>query len=75
MTVVRAREEKDWVAEAQEVLDKLAQALSGVGIVLPSLRLEHDRVSDDGPLLIDLGRCNLRVARELSEALERAGHE
>ncbi|WP_219636987.1 hypothetical protein [Streptomyces sp. AJS327] len=48
----------------------LGEALAEVGLELPSLGL--DPLSCTGPVprpLVDLGRCNLAVARELTVVL------
>jgi hypothetical protein len=56
--------------EAEDVRDELMAALHGVGVVLPSLRVEPVSYADEKPRpLVDLGRCNLRVARALAAAL------
>ncbi|MBA0053019.1 hypothetical protein E0L36_19715 [Streptomyces sp. AJS327] len=58
------------IAEAEVVRRELQEALSGAGVELPSLGL--DPLSCTGPVprpLVDLGRCNLAVARELAVVL------
>jgi hypothetical protein len=58
------------ISEADGALDALREALTAVGITLPSLRLHPGTWSDDsGSALIDLGACNLDTARKLSAAL------
>ncbi|MFD0315781.1 hypothetical protein [Streptomyces flavalbus] len=44
-----------------EVVVSLRKALRGVGVVLPGLRVDA--------ALVDLGRCNARVAERLASAL------
>ncbi|GAA3141368.1 hypothetical protein GCM10010521_29940 [Streptomyces rameus] len=57
---------------AEEAVERLRAALCGVGIVLPSLRVDPLSVSDEDPYaLVDLGRCNLGVASRLAVALSR----
>lgn len=63
----------DPVADAEAARDELRDALAEADILLPSLGL--DPVTYGGgflPPLVDLGRCNPRVARKLAAAL-RAG--
>ncbi|MFE6285658.1 hypothetical protein [Streptomyces sp. NPDC057877] len=45
----------------EEVVGSLRKALLGVGVVLPGLRVDS--------VLVDLGRCNTRVADRLASAL------
>ncbi|QPP10712.1 hypothetical protein G4Z16_14620 [Streptomyces bathyalis] len=58
-----------------EAVVKLQEALTDLGIVLPSLSI--DLLSCSRPLdprpLIELGRCNLETAAALTAALRRAG--
>ncbi|OLZ71483.1 hypothetical protein AV521_11135 [Streptomyces sp. IMTB 2501] len=55
---------------ADEAVDRLRVALRGVGIVLPSLRVDPLSTSDeDSYALVDLGRCNLGVASRLAAVL------
>ncbi len=62
------------IKEAEDVRDELCAALYGAGIVLPSLRLDPIGCADENPrLLVELGRCNLRTARELAAALRGEG--
>ncbi|GAA2383114.1 hypothetical protein GCM10010420_01410 [Streptomyces glaucosporus] len=60
---------------AEEAADELRKALHGVGVTLPSLRV--DLVSYAGevtdPPLVELGRCTPDTALRLAEALTRAG--
>lgn len=59
-------------SEARRALKSLKDALSYVGIVLPSLDMDHlSSLSPiDGPL-IELGRCRPDVALELAEVIRR----
>lgn len=58
-----------------EAVVKLQEALTDLGIVLPSLSI--DLLSCSRPLdprpLIELGRCNLETAAALTAALRRVG--
>jgi hypothetical protein len=51
-------------------LEELREALAGVGVLLPGLRLDPASFADgDGIPLFDLGRCNMTNAARLVEAL------
>jgi hypothetical protein len=57
---------------AEEAVERLRAALRGVGVVLPSLRVDPLSVPAEDPYaLVDLGRCNLGVASRLAAALSR----
>jgi hypothetical protein len=60
---------------AEEAVERLRAALHEVGIVLPSLRIDPVTGAQGDPYaLVDLGRCNLRVASQLAAVLRgRAG--
>ncbi|WP_299535458.1 hypothetical protein [uncultured Streptomyces sp.] len=59
------------VREAEDALMRLRKGLAGVGVHLPSLRLDPVSSAGNQPTpLIDLGRCNVEVAILLSKALE-----
>lgn len=58
---------------AGEAVERLRAALCRVGVVLPSLRVDPLSASDVHPYaLVDLGRCNIKVASRLAAALNRA---
>ncbi len=58
------------IKEAEDVRDELCAALFGAGITLPSLRVDPVGCADENPrMLLELGRCNLRTARELAGVL------
>jgi hypothetical protein len=58
------------VRSTQEVLESLRQALTGVGVVLPSLAVDPLTGAGDEPFpLVDLGRCNVRTAERLASVL------
>ncbi|MEU9763858.1 hypothetical protein [Streptomyces sp. NPDC047985] len=67
------------VRAAEEVVARLKEGFSGVGITLPSLRVDPvSCAGSDSVPLVELGRCNLDTALRLSAVLEgqgRAGHE
>lgn len=60
---------------ATEAVAELRDALTGAGVVLPSLGI--DLVACTRPIaphpLVELGSCNLATARALAAALRRAG--
>ncbi|MGW8381024.1 hypothetical protein [Streptomyces sp. ODS28] len=60
-------------AAAVQACQDLGDALRGAGIVLPSLRVDPVAFADRDPncQLLDLGRCNLPTARDLTAALTR----
>ncbi|QJT02471.1 hypothetical protein G9272_20890 [Streptomyces asoensis] len=58
----------------QEAVEQLRAALHDAGIILPSLRIDPVSGAHGDPYaLVDLGRCNLRVASRLAAALRGAG--
>ncbi|WWQ64176.1 hypothetical protein V2W30_13060 [Streptomyces sp. Q6] len=58
------------VEEAEETVEKLRAALAGVGIVLPSLGLDHGSIARTAPCpLVELGRCPVDVAARLAAVL------
>jgi hypothetical protein len=64
----RAAAEK--IKEAEDVRDELWAALHAAGITLPSLRVEPAAYADEWPRpLVELGRCNLQTARDLTAVL------
>ncbi|MFJ6431819.1 hypothetical protein [Streptomyces sp. NPDC091416] len=65
------------VRAAEELVARLRGGFAGVGVVLPSLRIDPVSCAGDEPVaLVDLGRCNLDTALRLTEVLEgkEAGH-
>lgn len=70
MTNLRAVDVHPLRQEAESALKDLKEALSALGITLPSIELDHLSLLGPhiGPL-IDLGRVNLDTARKLTEAL------
>ncbi|CAL9491690.1 hypothetical protein [Streptomyces sp. enrichment culture] len=54
----------------EEIVESLRDALAGVGVVLPSLRVDPVTAASEEPFaLVDLGRCNVRTAEQLTEVL------
>ncbi|WP_307680112.1 hypothetical protein [Streptomyces sp. V4I2] len=54
----------------EEVVELVREALVGVGIVLPSLRIDPVTGASDEPFaLVELGRCNVRTAERLASVL------
>uniref|UniRef100_A0AAU2VSA0 Uncharacterized protein n=1 Tax=Streptomyces sp. NBC_00008 TaxID=2903610 RepID=A0AAU2VSA0_9ACTN len=76
-TTDRRRVTAGRVLEAEEAVERLREGLAGVGITLPSLRVDPVSSAGSGPgVLIELGRCNLDTVRRLSGVLDgkAAGH-
>ncbi|MDL5202291.1 hypothetical protein [Streptomyces sp. ALI-76-A] len=56
--------------QTEEVVEQLREALVGVGLVLPSLRVDPVTGAGDEPFaLVELGRCNVRTAERLASVL------
>lgn len=54
----------------EEVVASLREALVGAGVVLPSLCVDPVTGASDEPFpLVDLGRCNVRVAEKLASVV------
>ncbi|MGW5130586.1 hypothetical protein [Streptomyces sp. NPDC004135] len=54
----------------EEIVESLRDALAGVGVVLPSLRVDPVTAASEEPFaLVDLGRCNVGTAEQLTEVL------
>ncbi|MCK8437977.1 hypothetical protein G3I77_34715 [Streptomyces sp. D2-8] len=54
----------------EEIVKSLRDALAGVGVVLPSLRVDPVTAASNEPFaLVDLGRCNVRTAEQLTDVL------
>ncbi len=74
MATARRHVDSERLKVAEEAADELREALHGVGVTLPSLRV--DLVSYAGetadPPLVELGRCTPETARRLAEVLARA---
>ncbi|GAA3844442.1 hypothetical protein GCM10022403_090420 [Streptomyces coacervatus] len=58
------------VRSTEEIVETLREALTGVGVALPSLRVDPVTGASDEPFaLVDLGRCNVRTAEKLASVL------
>ncbi|MER7839369.1 hypothetical protein ABTY98_26685 [Streptomyces sp. NPDC096040] len=54
----------------EEVVESLRRALKGAGVVLPSLCVDPVTGASDEPFaLVELGRCNVRVAERLASVV------
>ncbi|MFJ3304524.1 hypothetical protein ACIPSA_15650 [Streptomyces sp. NPDC086549] len=54
----------------EEIVESLRDALAGVGVVLPSLRVDPVTGASDEPFaLVDLGRRNVCTAEHLTDVL------
>lgn len=76
-TTERRRAAADGVREAEEAVARLREGLAGVGVTLPSLRVDPVSCAGEASaVLVDLGRCNLETALRLSGVLagKAAGH-
>ncbi|MET7437266.1 MULTISPECIES: hypothetical protein [unclassified Streptomyces] len=62
------------VRPTEEIVAELRAALAGVGVVLPSLRVDPVSGASDEPFaLVALGRCNVGTARKLAAVLRGRG--
>ncbi|MER6504265.1 hypothetical protein ABT218_34280 [Streptomyces sp. NPDC001455] len=80
MTTMERREAAEGkVRAAEDAVARLKEGFSGVGITLPSLRVDPVSCAGSDPTpLVELGRCNLDTALRLSVVLEAkgmAGHD
>lgn len=67
----RRRDAAARVRTAEDAVERLREGLAGVGVKLPSLRIDPVSCAGDEPSpLVDLGRCNLDTAQRLSAVLE-----
>ena len=58
------------IKDAEAARDELRDTLAAVGVVLPSHGLDNASLARDVPQpLVDLGRCNPGVVRQLAAAL------
>ncbi|MCX5341854.1 hypothetical protein OG315_18310 [Streptomyces atratus] len=79
-TTERRRTAEGRVRAAEDAVARLREGFTGVGITLPSLRIDPVSCAGNEPAwpLVDLGRCNLDTALRLSAVLEAqglAGHD
>ncbi|WP_405881484.1 MULTISPECIES: hypothetical protein [unclassified Streptomyces] len=64
------------VTSTEEVVAQLKAALEGVGVVLPSLRVDPVTGASEEPFaLVALGRCNVRTAVRLADVLRACATE
>ncbi|MFD9423835.1 MULTISPECIES: hypothetical protein [unclassified Streptomyces] len=66
------------VRMAEDVVARLKDGLGGVGVRLPSLRIDPVSCAGNEPApLVDLGRCNLDTALRLCQVLadKESGHD
>ena len=78
-TMERRKAAAGKVHAAEDAVARLKEGFSGVGITLPSLRIDPVSCAGNEPVpLVDLGRCNVDTALRLSVLLEaqgRSGHD
>jgi len=64
------------VRAVEDAVARLRESFSGVGITLPSLRIDPvSCAGTDAAPLVELGRCNLDTALRLSAVLEAVAEE
>ncbi|OKI98594.1 hypothetical protein AMK10_00925 [Streptomyces sp. CB02058] len=69
----RRKEAAGRVRAAEDAVERLRAGLAGVGVKLPSLRIDPVSFAGDEPNpLVDLGRCSVETALRLSVQLEAA---
>lgn len=69
----RRKEAAGRVRAAEDAVARLRAGLAGVGVKLPSLRIDPVSCAGNEPTpLVDLGRCSLETAMRLSVQLETA---
>ncbi|MFC9947134.1 hypothetical protein [Streptomyces pratensis] len=73
----RRKEAAGRVRAAEDTVARLRAGLAGVGVKLPSLRIDPVSCAGDEPApLVDLGRCSVETALRLSAQLEaKAAHD
>ncbi|MEV5601584.1 hypothetical protein AB0L33_09095 [Streptomyces sp. NPDC052299] len=70
-TTERRRAAVAKIREAEELVALLKERFTRAGVKLPSLRIDAASCAGDDPaVLVDLGRCNLAAAQQLSRVLE-----
>jgi len=66
----RRRVAAEKVRAAEDAVGRLKEGLAGLGVTLPSLRVDPVSCAGNEPApLIDLGRCNIDTALRLCEVL------
>ncbi|MCX5410999.1 hypothetical protein [Streptomyces sp. NBC_00059] len=69
----RRKEAAGRVRAAEDAVERLRAGLAGVGVKLPSLRIDPVSFAGNEPNpLVDLGRCSIETALRLSVQLEAA---
>ncbi|MFF0074666.1 hypothetical protein [Streptomyces sp. NPDC005494] len=69
----RRKEAAGRVRAAEDAVARLRAGFAGVGVKLPSLRIDPVSCAGNEPSpLVDLGRCSVETALRLSEQLEAA---
>ncbi|SCK34530.1 hypothetical protein B046DRAFT_02887 [Streptomyces sp. LamerLS-316] len=69
----RRKEAAGRVRAAEDAVARLRAGLAGVGVKLPSLRVDPVSCAASEPTpLVDLGRCSIETAMRLSVQLEAA---
>ncbi|MFJ8858643.1 hypothetical protein ACIRD8_09420 [Streptomyces sp. NPDC102451] len=69
----RRKEAAGRVRAAEDAVARLRDGLAGVGVKLPSLRIDPVSCAGNEPTpLVDLGRCSIETAMRLSVQLEAA---
>lgn len=72
----RRREAAGRVRAAEDAVARLRAGLAGIGVKLPSLRIDPVSCARDEPApLVDLGRCTVDTALRLSAGLEELQRE
>lgn len=73
----RRKEAAGRVRAAEDAVARLRAGLAGVGVKLPSLRIDPVSCAGNEPTpLVDLGRCSIETALRLSAQLEaKAAHD
>ncbi|MFD5873509.1 MULTISPECIES: hypothetical protein [unclassified Streptomyces] len=73
----RRNEAADRVRAAEDAVARLRAGFAGVGVKLPSLRVDPVSCARNEPMpLVDLGRCSIETALRLSALLEaKAAHD
>lgn len=73
----RRKEAAGRVRAAEDAVARLRAGLAGIGVKLPSLRIDPVSCAGDEPApLVDLGRCSIEMVLRLTAQLEaKAAHD
>ncbi|MFD3409662.1 hypothetical protein [Streptomyces cyaneofuscatus] len=74
----RGRAAAEKVRAAEDAVEQLKAGFAGLGVTLPSLRVDPVSCAGNEPTpLVDLGRCNIDTALRLCEVLaeKESGHD